>query len=94
MFGFQDGKLLEVVSGWSQLAFKDMFQIKRGTKKFELPIKGGNVISQGDISTQDIRAKRQGWKKFTQMIKGKVKSRLTVMVDRNVKSTDQCITTS
>ena len=72
----KEGILTETSCGWCSCDIKALYK----PAELKLPIRGGCPSNQADISVTDVRTKRSGWAKFTQIFSGQIKTQLPIKI--------------
>ncbi len=68
--------ITETSCGWCSCDIKNLYKLS----ELKLPIYGGTPFKQEMINKIDVRTKRSGWAKFTQIFSGQIKSELVIKI--------------
>lgn len=72
----KEGIITETSCGWCSCDIKNLYK----PAEIKLPIYGGTPFKQEMINRTDVRTKRSGWAKFTQIFSGQIKSELPIKI--------------
>jgi len=72
----KEGISTETSCGWCSCDIKNLYK----PSEMKLQIYGGTPLKQEMINRTDVRTKRSGWAKFTQIFSGQIKSELPIKI--------------